>query len=125
MTAHVVFDAIDPNRPATTSPKTIRNVVRGEIGFEGLLVSDDLSMSALKGPLGARAKAALSAGCDIALHCNGKLDEMMDVAKEAKPLAGDSLARAKRALAQLRKPGDFDVERAEARLQEMLMGAVA
>jgi beta-N-acetylhexosaminidase len=125
MTAHVVFDAIDAKRPATTSPKAIRNVIRGEIGFNGLLVSDDLSMSALTGPLAARAKAALAAGCDIALHCNGKLDEMMDVAKEAKSLAGDSLARAKRALSQLRNPGDFDVEGAEARLSEMLMGAVA
>jgi beta-N-acetylhexosaminidase len=125
MTAHVIFDAIDPNRPATTSPMAIRNVVRGEIGFEGLLMSDDLSMSALKGPLGARAKAALSAGCDIALHCNGKLDEMRDMAKETKPLAGDALARAKRALSQLRKPADLDVEEAEERLREMLMGAVA
>ena len=88
MTAHVVFEAIDPRRPATTSPKVVRDIIRREIGFEGLLVSDDLSMAALEGPLNTRTKAALFAGCDIALHCNGKLDEMIEVAKEAKDLAG-------------------------------------
>jgi beta-N-acetylhexosaminidase len=125
MTAHVVFEGIDPRRPATTSPKVIRSIIRGEIGFEGLLVSDDLSMSALAGPLGARTKAALFAGCDIALHCNGKRDEMMDVAKEAKELAGQALDRADSALAHLRKPALLDVAAAEARLHEMLMGAIA
>ena len=76
MTAHVVYDSIDPQRPATTSPKVIRDVIRGEIGFDGLLMSDDLSMKALDGPLAARAKAALFAGCDVVLHCNGDMDEM-------------------------------------------------
>jgi beta-N-acetylhexosaminidase len=125
MTAHVVFEAIDPRRPATTSPKVIRTIIRGEIGFDGLLVSDDLSMAALEGPLGTRTKAALFAGCDIALHCNGKLDEMMDVAREAKELAGEALDRADGALAQLRTPADLDIQAAEARLREMLVGAVA
>ena len=125
MTAHVVFEAIDPRRPATTSPKVIRSIIRGEIGFEGLLVSDDLSMSALEGPLSARTKAALFAGCDIALHCNGKRDEMMDVAKEAKELQGDALSRADAALAHLRAPAPLDVAAAEARVREMLMGAIA
>lgn len=125
MTAHVVFEAIDPRRPATTSPKVIRDIIRRQIGFEGLLVSDDLSMSALEGRLGARAKAALFAGCDIALHCNGKLDEMIDIAKEAKELSGAALERADKALAQLRTPASLDVGAAEARLHEMLMGAVA
>ncbi len=125
MTAHVVFEAIDPRRPATTSPKVVRSIIRGEIGFEGLLVSDDLSMSALEGPLSARTKAALFAGCDIALHCNGKRDEMMDVAKEAKQLAGEALDRADAALAHLRKPAPLDIAAAEARLREMLMGAIA
>ena len=125
MTAHIVFETIDPRRPATTSPKVIRSIIRGEIGFEGLLVSDDLSMQALEGPLSARTKAALFAGCDIALHCNGKMDEMIGVAKEAKELAGESLARANAALAHLREPAPLDVAAAEARLREMLMGAIA
>ena len=88
MTAHVVYAAIDPQRPATTSPKVIRDVICGEIGFEGLLLSDDLSMKALDGPISVRAKAALFAGCDIVLHCNGDLEEMQDVAQEAKSLDG-------------------------------------
>jgi beta-N-acetylhexosaminidase len=125
MTAHVVFEAIDPRRPATTSPKVIRDIIRGEIGFEGLLVSDDLSMSALEGPLNTRTKAALFAGCDIALHCNGRLDEMIEVAKEAKELAGAARDRADAALAHLHAPAALDVVAAEARLREMLMGAVA
>ena len=125
MTAHVVYEAIDPRRPATTSPKVIRTIIRGEIGFEGLLFSDDLSMSALEGSLGTRAKAALFAGCDIALHCNGKLDEMIDVASEAKELSGEALNRADAALAHLREPAEIDVEAAEARLREMMMGAIA
>ena len=125
MSAHVVFEAIDPRRPATTSPKIIRDIIRREIGFEGLLVSDDLSMSALDGPLNVRTKAALFAGCDIALHCNGKMDEMIEVASEAKELAGAARDRAGRALAQLRTPAALDIDAAEARLREMLAGAIA
>jgi len=124
MTAHVVYESIDANRPATTSARVVQTIIRGEIGFNGLLVSDDLSMAALEGPLGARAKAALFAGCDIALHCNGKMDEMKAVAAQVKPLAGVSLHRAEAALAHLRAPSGLDIERAEARLSEML-GAVA
>jgi len=120
MTAHVVYEAIDPKRPATTSPRVVKEVIRGEIGFEGLLMSDDLSMKALDGPLAARAKAALFAGCDIVLHCNGGMDEMRDVAKEAKPLEGASLKRANAALAHLVAPQDFDVQAGEARLASML-----
>jgi len=120
MTAHVVYEAIDDRRPATISPRVLHNVVRGEIGFEGLLVSDDLSMSALSGSLAARAKAAFFAGCDIALHCNGKLDEMKEVASETKPLAGPALARAKAALALLHAPIELDVEAAEKRLAALI-----
>jgi beta-N-acetylhexosaminidase len=124
MTAHVLYEALDPQRPATTSPKVIRDVVRGEIGFDGLLLSDDLSMAALDGPLSVRAKAALFAGCDVVLHCNGRLDEMTEVAEEAKPLAGASARRAAAALAHLVAPGPFDVDAAEARFAEW-MGAMA
>jgi beta-N-acetylhexosaminidase len=120
MTAHVVYDAIDAHRPATTSPKVIRDVIRGEMGFDGLLISDDLSMNALDGPLSSRTKAALFAGCDVVLHCNGKLDEMREVASELKPLEGHALRRADHALAHLVEPDTFDPPAAEARLAELL-----
>jgi beta-N-acetylhexosaminidase len=119
MTAHVVYDAIDPQRPATTSPKVIRDVIRGEIGFEGLLMTDDLSMEALSGRISARAKAALFAGCDIVLHCNGKMGEMKEVAGEAKPLEGAALKRAEHACGQLTAPVSFDPADAQARLEEL------
>jgi beta-N-acetylhexosaminidase len=120
MTAHVVYEAIDPQRPATTSPKVIRDVIRGEIGFDGLLISDDLSMNALDGPLTARTKAALFAGCDVVLHCNGKMDEMKDVASEVKPLEGVPLRRAEQVLAHLSAPDPFDPAAAEVRLVELM-----
>jgi len=125
MTAHVVYESIDPQRPATTSPKVIRDVIRGEIGFDGLLMSDDLSMKALDGALSVRAKAALFAGCDLVLHCNGDMDEMRDVASEVKTLEGQALKRSKQALAHLSVPissenGQFDPEAAQARLAVLL-----
>lgn len=124
MTAHVIYQAIDANRPATTSARVIHSVIRGEIGFRGLLISDDLSMAALQGPLGMRTKAAMLAGCDIALHCNGQLEEMKEVAREAKTLSRAALRRAQDALAQLRTPAGLDIEKAEARFGEMT-GAAA
>jgi beta-N-acetylhexosaminidase len=120
MTAHVMYEAIDSNRPATTSPRIVQNVIRGEIGFDGLLMSDDLSMAALEGPLSWRAKQALFAGCDVALHCNGKLDEMKAIAGEAKPLSGKALHRAENALAHLHAPAALDFDKAEERLNQML-----
>ena len=123
MTAHVIYSAIDDHRPATTSPKLIRDVIRGEIGFDGLLMSDDLSMNALTGTLGARAKAALFAGCDVVLHCNGRIEEMRSVAVEAKPLEGASLKRAEAALAHRAVPAPFDAEAATARVAQLLTGA--
>jgi beta-N-acetylhexosaminidase len=122
MTAHVVYEAIDPQRPATTSPKVIRDVIRGEIGFDGLLMSDDLSMEALSGPISARTKAALFAGCDIVLHCNGGMDEMAAVASEAKPLEGIALRRAEHALTHLVAGDEFDRDAAERRLDELMGG---
>ena len=120
MTAHVVYENIDAQRPATTSPKVIRDVIRGEIGFDGVLISDDLSMEALSGSLGARAKSALFAGCDIVLHCNGSLDEMRDIAAEAKPLEDLPLKRAQAAIGLIATPQEFDVPAGEARLAELL-----
>ncbi len=83
MTAHVVFSAIDPAQPATTSATIIEQVIRGTIGFQGLLMSDDVSMNALAGSIAQRTQASIVAGCDIVLHCNGKLEEMREVAREA------------------------------------------
>ncbi|HKU54244.1 MAG TPA: glycoside hydrolase family 3 N-terminal domain-containing protein, partial [Rhizomicrobium sp.] len=123
MTAHVVYESIDPQRPATTSPKVIRDVIRGEIGFDGLLMSDDLSMKALDGPLPVRARQAQFAGCDLVLHCNGDMKEMRDVAAEVKILEGQAQRRSQQALAHLSVPGLFDPQAAEARLAVLLGGA--
>jgi beta-N-acetylhexosaminidase len=124
MTAHVVYEALDPQRPATTSPKIIRDIIRGEIDFDGFLMSDDISMNALTGSVGARAKAALFAGCDAVLHCNGRMDEMTEISEFVPPLSERSLQRAKAARAQLREKNSLDIVAAEAKLEEML-GAAA
>ncbi len=120
MTAHVVFAAIDPIECATTSPAVVRDVIRGTIGFTGALMSDDLSMGALAGTLPARAKAALAAGCDLVLHCNGKLEEMQDVAGATPELTGAAAARAAAALARRRPPAPFDRAEARARFSAMM-----
>ena len=120
MTAHVVYEAIDPARPATTSPRVIREIIRGEIGFDGLLMSDDLSMQALSGTLAQRCKASLFAGCDVVLHCNGGMNEMREVATEVKLLDGEALRRANAAMARLEPPEDFDAGAGNARLNELL-----
>jgi beta-N-acetylhexosaminidase len=114
MTAHVVFEAIDPHRPATTSPEVISQIIRGRIGFDGLLVSDDLSMKALSGEIRDRARMSLDAGCDVVLHCNGGLEEMLEVAAAARPLAGRAAERARGALA--RRPASSEpIDEREAR----------
>ena len=124
MTAHVVFEAVDPDRPATTSRRVIETVLRGSIGFDGLLMTDDLSMQALQGGLGERAAQALTAGCDVVLHCNGVLAEMEAVAAETAALSGPSAGRANAALQKLAGGGaEFDVAEAEARFERALRGA--
>jgi len=120
MTAHVVFSAIDPVAPATTSVTMVREVIRGFIGFKGLLMSDDVSMGALSGTLAERSRAALSAGCDVVLHCNGDLREMTEVASAVPELAGDAATRAEAALAQRKAPEDFDVAQARALFARMV-----
>lgn len=120
MTAHVVYSAIDPEAPATLSPAVIGDVIRSQIGFDGLLMSDDLSMGALQGSLSQRAKASIAAGCDIALHCNGELDEMLEVADAVAPLAGDAWRRAEAALSQLQTPAPFDRDHATEQLQKLV-----
>jgi beta-N-acetylhexosaminidase len=105
MSAHIVFTAIDPDQPATTSPKVIEEVIRGHIGFDGLLMSDDTSMNALKGTIGERARRIAGGGCDIILHCNGVMEEMKAVVAEAQPLQAAALRRAQRVEGAF-SPGD-------------------
>jgi beta-N-acetylhexosaminidase len=120
MTAHVVFSAIDAAHPATTSATMVREVIRGFIGFQGLLMSDDVSMGALSGTIGERSKAAIAAGCDVVLHCNGKLDEMQAVAESVPKLAGDAPKRADKALAARETPSEFDAVAGRRVFEEML-----
>jgi beta-N-acetylhexosaminidase len=108
MTAHVVYTAFDKDAPATLSKKVIRSVIRKTIGFRGLLMSDDLSMNALKGSLSERAARALAAGCDILLHCNGQLAEMEEVAQAAGTLKGSAMSRARRAMKAVGRPQPYD-----------------
>jgi len=122
LTAHVLFEALDAERPATLSARVIGEVVRGELGFAGALMSDDLSMGALSGSLGERAARARAAGCDLALHCNGRHDEMAQVLAAAGPLEGAAAARCQRALDRLRAPAPLEVAAAEARLEALLSG---
>ena len=124
MTAHVIYTAIDPDRPATTSPRAIGDIIRGEIGFDGVLMSDDLSMKALSGDFASRAADALAAGCDVVLHCNGLMDEMAPVASAVPALTGQRARRAVKAVAALHAPDATD----EAALRTefaALTGAVA
>jgi beta-N-acetylhexosaminidase len=120
MTAHVVFSAIDALAPATTSGTMVREVIRGFIGFDGLLMSDDISMNALSGTLSERSAASLAAGCDIVLHCNGKLDEMREVAASVPELGGEAALRAEAAIKARRVPQDFDVAAARTELTAMM-----
>src|SRR5215813_4576515 len=122
MTAHVVFSAVDPVLPATTSATIIGDVIRTAIGFQGLLMSDDMSMNALSGSLAERTAAALKAGCDIALHCNGNFEEMQAVAAESSTLSGAAAGRASRALSALRLPAEIDVPAVRAAFSDMMAG---
>jgi len=108
MTAHVVYSAIDRSAPATLSAKVIGEVIRGEIGFDGPLISDDLSMKALSGDFAGRTRGALAAGCDLVLHCNGDMAEMAAVAGACAPLTDRAAARLARAAAGLQKPAPVD-----------------
>jgi beta-N-acetylhexosaminidase len=118
MTAHVVYEAIDPQNCATLSPKVIE-AIRREIGFKGLLMTDDLSMNALTGHMAGRVTGALAAGCDVVLHCNGNMAEMHEIAAHTPPLAGCGAARAARAEAERGAVADIDIAAAEARYSEL------
>jgi beta-N-acetylhexosaminidase len=123
MTAHVVYAAVDAAAPATTSAKVIDQVIRGAIGFDNLLMSDDLSMEALSGTLTQRAERSLAAGCDVVLHCNGKLDEMRAVAAGSRTLEGRAGARAHAVLARLPRAVEaIDAVAARAEFEAALAG---
>lgn len=118
MSAHVVYTAIDPDAPGTLSKTVVDDIIRGAIGFDGLLMTDDLSMKALTGGFRERAERAIAAGCDMVLHCNGDPTEAEPVAEGAPLLAGKALERAEKALACVREVADFDVAAAAAEFDE-------
>jgi beta-N-acetylhexosaminidase len=123
MTSHVVYPAIDSANPATTSAAVIRDIIRERIGFAGLLMSDDVSMNALSGDYASRAARIYAAGCDLVLHCNGRIEEMRAIADVAPPLAGIAGERASRALAARRKAGAFDLLAGRAELLALVAQA--
>ncbi|QQO11577.1 beta-N-acetylhexosaminidase [Bradyrhizobium diazoefficiens] len=123
MTAHVVFSAVDPAHPATTSATMIADVIRAAIGFQGLLMSDDVSMNALAGTIAERTRAIFAAGCDMALHCNGNIEEMREVAGQTPELAGRALERANAALAARKPPQPFDRAAARTELDALIARA--
>jgi beta-N-acetylhexosaminidase len=125
MTAHVLYPAWDPDRPATASPKVVAEIIRGAIGFDGLLMTDDLSMKALAGGYDERARASFAAGCDVVLHCNGERAEMDPIVAVSPRLEGIALKRAQRAEAARGAPQDFDARAGEARLAALLAEDVA
>jgi beta-N-acetylhexosaminidase len=120
MTAHVLFTDIDRERPASTSPAVTSEIMRGSIGFGGLLMSDDVSMKALGGPLRERAEAVLAAGSDLVLHCNGLMAEMEDVATASPPISGISRDRLTTAMAILQQREPFEPQLAEAAIARAL-----
>jgi beta-N-acetylhexosaminidase len=124
MTAHIVYMAIDPTAPATLSERVISQAIRGEIGFDGVLVSDDLSMQALGGEVGERAARALAAGCNLVLHCNGDRREMAAIAAATGPISARTAARLAQAEGARRRSAclEFDRGEAEARFDALLAG---
>ncbi|SFT75929.1 beta-N-acetylhexosaminidase [Sedimentitalea nanhaiensis] len=122
MTAHLVYDAIDPD-PATVSA-TMMRLIRERIGFGGLIMTDDISMKALTGSLGDLSRAALAAGCDVILHCNGTLAERAEVAGAAGVMTPAAQVRAEAALAARRAPDDLDISACEADLSRLMGGTV-
>lgn len=120
MTAHVAYTVLDGDRPASHSAKIIQDIIRTELGFNGVLMCDDLGMSALKGGFADRAQQALAAGCDVLLHCSGVMAEMREVMQQAPALGGQAALRCAAALSQLRLPDKFDAADARARLAALL-----
>ncbi|WP_425408371.1 beta-N-acetylhexosaminidase [Hyphococcus sp.] len=124
MTAHIVYETYDAERPATLSPVIVNDVIRGEIGFDGLLFTDDLKMKALGGALSDRITGAYDAGCDIALNCNFSMDEKKQSAAALRPLEGKSAKRAAAALGQMRTVDRGDTREAYERLNALIKPAL-
>lgn len=120
MTAHVVYEAIDADAPATTSRNVIEDIIRGEIGFDGLLMSDDLSMNALDGSIADRTRQSLAAGCDIVLHCNGEFDEMTEIASNLSPMTEAASRRISAAHSCLRPAEAVDLAATRERRDTLL-----
>jgi beta-N-acetylhexosaminidase len=125
MTAHVLLPCFDDRRPASVSPVIMGEVIRDRIGLKGLVMSDDIGMQALGGPMAERAQAVIAAGCDVALHCSGDLAEMLPLAEQVPPLAGQSAERFAKARAQLREPEAFDAAASIALVTEIGGTAIA
>jgi len=106
MTSHLLYTTWDPDRPASQSPFVIREIIRQRIGFDGFLMSDDIGMEALGGDHGTRAAACVEAGCDVALHCDGKMENMLLVADAIKEISPEGSARLARAMAMRFTPDD-------------------
>lgn len=122
MTAHIVYSALDPDSPGSASRKVIGDIVRAEIGFEGLLFSDDVCMKALLGPLDRRVSSVLEAGCDLALHCDGTFADMAAIAETCPLMRPDSLARLKTAMSVTHDSEEFDAEAAKRQISAFLGG---
>ena len=120
MTAHVVYEVLDKHTPATLSKAVMAEVIRGRFAYDGLVMTDDLTMRALDGTLASRIAKALAAGCDMMLHCNGEMDQAQTVAAASGTLSGDAKRRAGAALKSARMPGAFDEDRAIAILRELV-----
>ncbi|WP_293447135.1 glycoside hydrolase family 3 N-terminal domain-containing protein [Planktotalea sp.] len=120
MTAHITYSAFD-DRPATLSPKMM-GMIRDDIGFNGLIMTDDISMKALTGSLGELSRLSIDAGCDVVLHCNGKMDEMEEVAAASGAMNADAQRRADAALACRRTPDPVDISDLHAQLDALVNG---
>jgi beta-N-acetylhexosaminidase len=125
MTAHVVFTKVDDGAPATLSSAVIGNIIRERIGFDGALMTDDISMKALSGGMRERGEAAIRAGCDLVLHCNGDMAEMQDIAAAVPELEGDALRRVEAALAFPRASKEIDRGAVETRFNALIARAAA
>lgn len=122
MTAHIVYDAIDAENPGSSSSMVVQDVIRGDIGFDGLLFSDDVCMKALSGPIDERVNAVLAAGCDVALHCDGNFEDMQTIAANCPPMRPDSVERLCRAIPGAADSPPVDREAAKRRISAFLEG---